>query len=114
MVRVDEGIAFFPYLVAGAAGELAATWFSGRLGEFEAHAALLLVPSNDDDDLGVLSSEHFLPDSWMEVEGTRIRDTAGEYLPVAFLSDGDLAVATTIQNDETYRFGFSWWRIDIR
>lgn len=111
----DDELVFFPYLVARGPGELAATWFSGRIGEFEAHAALVLVPKGDrEEEPRLLASEPFLPDSWVLREGSRVRDTAGEYLPVTFLADGDLAVASTIQDAEAERFGFSWWRIEIR
>ena len=55
---------------------------------------------------------HF--DSWMESDGEWIRDPAGEYVPVAFLHDGDLGVATPLQDPRTDRFGFTWWRLELR
>ena len=114
-VEHDDELVFYPFLVAGPSGQLAATWFSGRLGEFEAHAALFLPAAGDPEEKPrLLGSAPFLPDSWVLAEDSRIRDTAGEYLPVAFLADGDLAVVTTIQDVEAERFGFSWRRIGIR
>ncbi|HEX4266890.1 MAG TPA: hypothetical protein VHY36_03315 [Steroidobacteraceae bacterium] len=43
-----------------------------------------------------------------------MRDTAGEYLSVLFLRNGDLAVVSPIQNPETKRSGFSFWRFRER
>jgi hypothetical protein len=43
-----------------------------------------------------------------------VRDTAGEYLSVLYLRDGDLAVVSPIQNPETKRSGFSFWRFRER
>ena len=49
-------------------------------------------------------------DAWRSVKpGEKPkRDTAGEYIPLAVLSDGTLAVITTIQNPGTTRFGFTF------
>ena len=38
----------------------------------------------------------------------RQRDTAGEYLPIAFLRDGRVAVLSTIQDEQAKRYGFSF------
>jgi hypothetical protein len=43
-----------------------------------------------------------------------MRSAAGEYLPVAFLRDGSLAVVSPIQNERAGRYGFTWWRIVVR
>jgi len=53
----------------------------------------------------------FSPDSWefnQKAGEPRRRDSAGEYAPIAFLRDGQLALVTTIQDDSAKRFGFSW------
>ena len=42
--------------------------------------------------------------------GPPFNDPAGEYLPVAFLRDGSVAVVTPIQNAGEKRVGFVWWR----
>ena len=60
----------------------------------------------------VYSSEPFQPDSWevSEDEDKATRSPAGEYLPVTFLSTGELAVVTPIQDKRGKRWGFSWWQ----
>ena len=113
-VAGDDQMVFYPYLVANAAGELAATWYSGRYGEFEVNAALLLVPPGDTQAPRLLRSEPLLRESWTMRNEMRVSDTAGEYLPVVFLANGDLAVAGTIQDAQAERFGFSWWRYEVR
>jgi len=114
IVAQDEEVAFFPYLVARGSGELAATWFSGRGESLAAHVALIQVPHVEDEELTVLRSEPFQPDSWLESEGSPSRDPAGEYLPVAFLSGGGLGVVSPVQDAPGNRFGFTWWRLEIR
>ena len=52
------------------------------------------------------------PNSWTRGDSPT-RDPGGEYVPVAFLTDGGLAVVTPIQDERGYRWGFSWWRIDV-
>ncbi len=105
-------VAFFPYLVARGAGELAATWFSGSGDSMAAHVALLRAPDGDTEEPNVILAEPFQIDVWREQEDVRVRDPGGEYLPIAFLSTGGLAVAAPIQDAPADRFGFSWWILD--
>ncbi|MCG6927794.1 MAG: glycoside hydrolase [Acidobacteria bacterium] len=114
VVAADEEVAFFPYLVARGSGELAATWFSGRGESLSAHAALIQVPRPEHDELRVLPSEPFQPDSWLESGDSPTRDPAGEYLPVAFLSGGGLGVVSPVQDAPGNRFGFTWWKLEVR
>jgi hypothetical protein len=107
----DDEAAFFPYLAARGSGELAATWFSGSGDGLAAHIARIEVPDDDVGELKVHRSRPVQPDSWSEAGDPRVRDTAGEYIPVAFLSDGGLGVVTAVQDPEDDRYGFSWWRI---
>lgn len=119
--REDRTI-YYPFLAAGGAGELAATWFERSRGDtglplsegelLEAHVARIDVPMGEEGQPIVLWSDLFVPDSWW-FAGDR-RDTAGEYFPVVFLSDGDLAVVTPIRNFDTSRHGFSWRRVAAR
>lgn len=44
-----------------------------------------------------------------EPDGPLFNDPAGEYLPVAFLRDGSIAMATPIPVFPE-RVGFTWWR----
>ena len=107
---------YFPYLTARSAGELAATWFSGRGADIHAHVARIDVPDGAAAPR-VVEAQPYLPDSWQWAEkpGTpRHRDTGGEYFPLAFLRDGRLAVVNAIQDDQGSRTGFSWRTVDAR
>ncbi len=113
-VRDVSGLAFFPYLVARGDGELAASWFEQYSStDLRARVAHLVVgPAILE--LEVYASESFPIDAWNEpsggaTEGERLPTTGGEYLPVAFLADGDLAVAAPIQDAAMNRWGFSYW-----
>jgi hypothetical protein len=104
--------AFFPYLAARGNGPLAATWFTASTNEMQDlqwTAALL------DGDRVVLSSPQSLESRRArEPNGPLFNDPAGEYLPIAFLRDGTLGVATPIQNVKEGREGFTWWRFTAR
>jgi hypothetical protein len=116
--RIAEGgdLRYFPYLVARNAGELAATWFTGRGEGIRVHVARIDIPA-DGAPPRLVEAEPFAPDSWRFGEkpgAPRTRDTAGEYAPLAFLRDGRLAIVTTIQDDQRKRMGFSWRTIPAR
>lgn len=108
----DDDLAYFPYLVARGPGELAATWFTGTGEALSAHVSLIQVPESGEGELAVLRSKPFQPDAWLEGGDSPDRTPAGEYLPVAFLSGGGLAVASPVQDSRRDRFGFSWWTIE--
>jgi hypothetical protein len=114
VVATETEIAYFPYLVARGAGELAATWFTGREQALAAHVALIQLATNENEEPRVLRAQPFRPDSWRESQDAPVRDTAGEYLPVAFLSSGGLAVVAPIQDVAGDRWGFSWWRVEVQ
>ena len=42
------------------------------------------------------------------------RDSAGEYLAMAFLRDGSLRMVSPIQNPTSKRFGFTYWMVQMR
>lgn len=109
VARADDWV-YFPYLTARGSGELAATWFSGVDDNMRQHVARIDLADGDGATPRVRELEPFQSDAWNR-DGEH-RDTAGEYFPVIFLSDGDLAVTTTIQNPNTERFGFTWRRIN--
>ena len=112
--RPDDDRVFFPYLVGRGAGELAATWFSGRDETLHAHVARFqFQPGSAEAPPQVLQSTPFQLDAWTPGDPPT-RDTAGEYVPVTFLQDGTLAVATPIQDARGDRWGFSWWRLEAR
>lgn len=110
--RIAEGgdLRYFPYLVARGKGELAATWHTGRGANIQARVARIDVP-DDDAQPRMVEAAPFAADAWQMGEkpgAPRNRDTAGEYIPLAFLRDGRLAIVTTIQDDQKKRSGFSW------
>jgi hypothetical protein len=109
-------VAYYPYLVARGKGELAATWFSGWTGTWQAHVARIDV-SEGDEPPRVAESPGFRPDSWQwftPQEFPPIRDPAGEYLPILFLRSGGLVVVSPIQNKRENRVGFSLWKLEER
>lgn len=116
-VATSPEVAYFPYLVARGRGELAATWFSGWAGTWQAHAARIDV-SDGAAPPHVAESPPFKPDSWrmryVPQEFPPIRDTAGEYLAVCFLRNGGIVVVSPIQNPGEKHFGFSLWKIEER
>lgn len=99
---------YFPFLVAGDGGELAATWFSGVGDDLRAHVGL--IRPTDDGRVTIAATEPLEIDAWAVLDAGRVREPAGEYFPVAFLSGGDLGVLLPIQASERGD-GFSWIRI---
>jgi len=102
------GLVAFPYLAARGAGELAATWFSLAGLVLEGHVARIVA---DGDGARIVATQTFRPDSWQReaAPGKPVEpDPAGEYLAVAFLRDGTIAVVSPIQNPATGRFGFAF------
>lgn len=99
--------AFFPYLVAGPKGELAATWFTAAkkdLSDLQWYVARV-------GDRVILSAPQSLESRRKNKEDGPIEtDTAGEYLALTYLRDGTLAVVTPIQNRPENRVGFTWWK----
>lgn len=109
--KLAEGgdIRYFPYLVARGNGELGASWYSS-LDRREAHIARIHVHDGNESPM-LTEAPSFQPDAWawdQKPGETPKRDTAGEYVPIAFLRDGRLAVITTIQNPQQKRFGFAF------
>jgi len=105
--------AFFPYLVARREGELAATWFTASTNEM--HDLQWFVArvdaAGEAEPRVVVSAPQSIESRRRRVkDGPFFNDPAGEYLPVAFLRDGSLAVVTPVQNQPEQRVGFVWWR----
>lgn len=109
-VADSDGLSYYPYLVAQGRGDLAATWFSGAGDALEWHAARIHIESHQS---GPRIAEWSSPvtGSWTTSSetGGPVPYTAGEYLPVALLRNGDLAVVSPIQNPKTKRLGFTYW-----
>jgi len=110
--------AFFPYLVARGRGELAATWFTASnndLHDLQWHAARVEGAGSDVQPPARVSAPQSLESRRSRQKGgPPFNDTGGEYLALAFLRDGSLAVVTPIQNPAEQRMGFMWWRFEER
>jgi hypothetical protein len=99
--------AFFPYLIANEAGQLAATWFTAQLpGNVNLRTHVARISIKGDAQPQVAAAPPFRFDA---VNGSGNPETAGEYVPVTFLRDGTLGIVTAIQNVKANRLGFSWW-----
>lgn len=109
IVVTGEVPLYFPYLTARGQGELAATWFSGFGDDLLAHVAL--IAASGEGQPSVQAADPFQIDAWVMDGDSPSRDSGGEYIPVRFLSDGDLGVVTPIQNPLENRRGFTWYRV---
>lgn len=109
-----DAVSYFPYLTSRGPDELAATWFSGAGEALQWHLARIHVVPGGQPQVAELSG--LRTDSWTVSNETPspVRDTAGEYLSVAILHNGDLAVVSPIQDPETKRLGFSYWEFRDR
>ncbi|MEM7706901.1 MAG: sialidase family protein [Pseudomonadota bacterium] len=107
-IATDSDVMFYPYLIATADRELAATWFSAADGRGLRVAKVSLKEGEPQ----VSSSELLRFESWAETEDGRQRDSNGEYAPIVRLADGDLAVVTPLQDARLERLGFSFWRLE--
>ena len=117
IVDRDE-VSYFPYLTARGHGILAATWFSGKHDNLRAHVATIHVGDRKASPQ-VVEAQPFQTDTWSYIppgheKDPAVRDTAGEYMPVAFLRDGSLGVVTPIQNQREKRKGFEWLKFAER
>lgn len=115
-IAESSDVMYYPYLIARGTGELAATWFSGHAETLQAHLAQIEVRDVDASPR-MIESPPLRTDSWgagARPEDPLVRDSAGEYLAVAFLKDGGLGMVGPIQNRGANRFGFSWWRTAAR
>lgn len=108
-IATGEEPLYFPFLAGRGPGELAATWFSGSGDSLRAHVALITARAGAQPT--VRSAEPFQLDVWRTTQGAPTREPGGEYLPVLFLSDGDLGVVAPIQNPLENRRGFAWYRL---
>ena len=112
-----DTLSYFPYLAAGREGQLAATWFSGAGDELRWHACEIW-PGRKGSELRFALSAPLPIDSWGPSELPSslplVRSTAGEYLPVSLLRNGDVIVASPIQDPRANRYGFTFWRFKER
>lgn len=108
IVDRDE-VSYFPYLTARGHGELAATWFSGKDDNLQAHVATIRFGDRKAPPQ-VVEAQPFQTDTWWQNH----RSTGGEYVPIIFLRAGGYDVVTTIQNFPEKRLRFEWWKFAER
>lgn len=112
-IAESEGdtLSYYPYLTARGSGELAAAWYTGAGADLRWETCRIQV---GDRNPITTCSIPLKTEAWTKGDPSKdyapVRTTAGEYLPVLFLHDDDLAVVTPIQNSTAKRFGFSFWR----
>jgi len=109
VISGEPGTAFYPYMESNGGDLLAVTWFSRNGGSLTARLAVIDLKKSDAA-RRIRLSEPFTPQSWLEDAENKTLNPAGEYLPVIFLQDGDLAVVSPIQDIHDDRWGFSFWR----
>ncbi len=129
-IALNDELSYYPYMIARGRGEIAATWFTGVDGSLRFHVASIQVHADAAPPRIVESSPlHIDSHSTTSEPATRSRlpwpnpvvsDPAGEYVPVLFLSNGTLAVVSTVQDGsnadltECRRCGFTFWTFRIR
>jgi hypothetical protein len=114
---------FFPYLIGRRDGELAATWHVGNAinvagtvakGEPLRWQAAVIKVGHGTSAPRVVKSQLIELETFNWGDGTHSsgvdRQPAGEYLPVTFLRQGGIGVATPIQDPRAHRVGFTYWR----
>jgi hypothetical protein len=111
----DSTVVYFPYLTARGQGALGLTWFSGLGHEVRANVAYAefdtSIVNEETHDQGMPAAyEVFAFPSYSrgDTSASPTRDTAGEYIPVIFLTDGRMATVTTIQEKARKRYGFTF------
>jgi len=112
----SHDMAFYPYLMARAGGQLAATWFSVLADMPRAHVARIDVGEGEAPPR-MAESQPFEPEIWWpgrSPDDPPYRGTPGEYLASIFLRKNGLAVVSTIQNQRDNRFGFSLLKVEER
>jgi hypothetical protein len=108
----DE-FSYFPYLIAGGRGELAATWSSGKDDTLQAHVAKIDVRGSKALPQ-VIEAKPFQIDVWsrvLEEHPTPVhRTTGGEYIPVVFLRSGSWELSLRLRIGPRSDSGFTWWK----
>ncbi|HUR82026.1 MAG TPA: sialidase family protein [Thermoanaerobaculia bacterium] len=110
-------MSFFPYLVARGEGDLAATWFtaSSETGpDLQWHLARIDASGEAQPRITVAEPQPADSKRVDKKDNSEHNDPAGEYLPVAFLRDGTLAVVSPIQHSSANRMGFTYWVFESR
>ena len=109
LIAEGQGMAFFPYMVSNGENRLAVSWFVSDGAELFARLAVVDL----DKPIGegrISIAEPLEVQSWIEDLENKVQTTAGEYLAMAFLPDGDIALVAPIQDIHRDRWGFSFRR----
>lgn len=109
----NDGRAFYPYLSSKGDDRLALSWFSKDGATLKAHVAVAERGANWSR-LQLYRAAPLELDAWDEKPGPKVPNTGGEYVPVVILANGDVALATPIQDLEGDRWGFSYWRFSLQ
>lgn len=95
--QTEGRVAFYPYLRAGAAGELAATWYTNGNDDLRAHVARVVAADGEAPRVDV-----------RDAEPATDLSTAGEYFQATILPDGTIAAAMPLDTDEAATSGFAF------
>jgi hypothetical protein len=98
VIAEGEDRAHFPYFIAGNGGEFAASWFSGSEERLSVQLAYGQLPEDDSAMPDVVRAPSFTQPARSGPEGSVVPVSAGEYLPLLFLSDDSLAIAAVMQD----------------
>ena len=116
----EEGV-YYPYLAPGVPSQqptvLTASWYSGSAEGLHANIGEIELPDrtarNDPCAVRMRRVTPFRTEAFKDGQ-RRLRDTAGEFFPVAPLSvaaGGGIGAITAIQDERRARWGFSFWRV---
>ena len=96
-IVTDEQILYYPYIAVNRIGELAITWHSGQPENMKINVAYLVVDSSNEELLHIDSLElpYDILGPWGE-NREMISYPLGEYQPIIFKGDDELAVVTPI------------------
>ncbi len=103
-------MAYFPYLEP-MGNTLLCTWVSGFEEDLRHHAAALSLSETE------VFAHELQPqqlDIWSRfVTEDYQRTNGGEYFPIIPLSNGNIGMATPVQNKKGKRLGFTWWELEL-
>ena len=110
----DGKLAFYPYLAADTqAKRLVASWFTYTdIDRRKVRGNVAFIDFENSNSPRLLISHPLELDIWRRRGG--FSDTGGEYFPVVILQDGNIGAITTVQNHAKQRFGFKWWRWELK
>jgi hypothetical protein len=112
-IAETEAVPYYPYLIARGKGVLAASWITGKGAAMRANLARVEVGPDATPNVALAPPFEFESFMLAGFGDPTAHDAAGEYLPVVFLPDGSIGMATPIQNAPANRLGFQWRRYTL-